>query len=240
MSTKHNIFAYTEVTPPDGYPAYISINRDDQGRHTVTVRSRGYYGQSVGTIEVSPETLDVLTSAVVDDLYRDEKANPMAIGGYRLEWKTGDYCFYTPEEYATAACRESARVHPLYKTPQPDCPADVCVYFGKYWVKPKHLADENLDKFTPFYLGAILQPKEEAERQISQQSEVRTGWSDGVKSMRLICRENDLVVVDAPPTSRAAEYNGVEGVITAFEDEWIMVNVNGVGRRFRYDELKIL
>ncbi|MBX9900998.1 MAG: hypothetical protein K2Y28_09470 [Burkholderiaceae bacterium] len=75
MGTKHNIFAYTEVTPPDGYPAYISINRDDQGRHTITVRSRGYYGQSVGTIEVSPETLDVLTMAVVADLYRDEKVN---------------------------------------------------------------------------------------------------------------------------------------------------------------------
>lgn len=85
-----------------------------------------------------------------------------------------------------------------------------------------------------------LQPKEVRSVQISQQSEVSTDWSDGVKSMRLICRENDLVVVDAPPTSRAAEYNGVEGVITAFEDEWIMVNVNGVSRRFRYDELKIL
>lgn len=70
MSTQHNIFAYTEPTPPEGYPAFVSINRDDQGRHTITVRSRGNGGRDLATIEVSPETLEALHMAVAADLYR--------------------------------------------------------------------------------------------------------------------------------------------------------------------------
>ncbi len=64
-------------------------------------------------------------------------------------------------------------------------------------------------------------------------------WVEGVKSMRLMCREGDLVIVDALSNSRAAEFNGRDGVITGFTDEWIMANVDGIGRRFRHDELKV-
>lgn len=64
-------------------------------------------------------------------------------------------------------------------------------------------------------------------------------WAEGVKSMRLICREGDSIIVDAPSNSRAAEFNGLQGVITEFTDEWIMANVDNFGRRFRYDELKV-
>lgn len=67
----HNIFAHTEKTPPEGYPAYISINRDDDGKHTITVRSRGNGGCDMATIEVTPEMLEALTIAVTSDLYRD-------------------------------------------------------------------------------------------------------------------------------------------------------------------------
>jgi hypothetical protein len=68
---QHNIFAHTEPTPPDGYPGYVSINRDAEGKHTITVRSRGNGGRDVATIEVSPETLEALLVAVAADPYRE-------------------------------------------------------------------------------------------------------------------------------------------------------------------------
>ena len=62
----HNIFAHTEATPQGGYPAYVSINRDDQGRHTITVRSRGNDGRDVATIEVSESVLARMAVALMD------------------------------------------------------------------------------------------------------------------------------------------------------------------------------
>lgn len=64
-------------------------------------------------------------------------------------------------------------------------------------------------------------------------------WTEGVKSMRLICREGDSIIVDAPADSSAAEFNGRQGVITGFTEEWIMADVDDIGRRFRHDELKV-
>lgn len=66
-----NIFAHTEKTPPDGFPAYVSINRDEAGKHTITVRSNGA-GREVANIEVSPETLESLSIALADYLYRED------------------------------------------------------------------------------------------------------------------------------------------------------------------------
>lgn len=62
----HNIFAHTETTPEGGYPAYVLINRDDQGRHAITVRSRGNDGRDVATIEVSEAVLARLAVALLD------------------------------------------------------------------------------------------------------------------------------------------------------------------------------
>lgn len=70
--TSKNIFAHTEQTPADGYPAYLSINCDESGKHTITVRSRGNGGRDVASIEVSPEALEALSLALVDHLYREE------------------------------------------------------------------------------------------------------------------------------------------------------------------------
>lgn len=62
----HNIFVHTEPTPEGGYPAYVSINRDDAGQHTITVRSRGNGGRDVATIEVSEAVLARLAVALMD------------------------------------------------------------------------------------------------------------------------------------------------------------------------------
>lgn len=68
----HNIFAYTEATPENGYPAYVSINRDDHGRHTITVRSRGNGGRDVATIEVPESVLALMAAALMDPRKRLE------------------------------------------------------------------------------------------------------------------------------------------------------------------------
>lgn len=71
----HNIFAWTEPTPPEGYPAYVSINRDSQGRHTITVRARGNGGKTVATVEMPVEQFEAMHCDIAADIYRDEMPN---------------------------------------------------------------------------------------------------------------------------------------------------------------------
>ena len=66
---QHNIHAFTEQS--NDYPAYISINRDETGKHTVTVRSRGDGGRNVATIELTPQQLEALATDVVADVCRE-------------------------------------------------------------------------------------------------------------------------------------------------------------------------
>ena len=58
-----NLHAYTE--PVEQYPAFISINRDDQGAFSVTVRSRGNGGRDIAKIEMTQEQLAVLAADVL-------------------------------------------------------------------------------------------------------------------------------------------------------------------------------
>lgn len=66
---QHNIHAYTEQS--NDYPAYISINRDETGKHTITVRSRGNGGRDVATIELTPQQLEALATDVIADVCRE-------------------------------------------------------------------------------------------------------------------------------------------------------------------------
>lgn len=74
----HTIFAYTEPTPDEdgGYPAFVSINRDNKGIHTIMVRTRGYGGLQLATIEVSEAVLAKLAVALMDPRKR------LGYGGY--------------------------------------------------------------------------------------------------------------------------------------------------------------
>lgn len=66
-------------------------------------------------------------------------------------------------------------------------------------------------------------------------------WANDVARFRLTGRKNDRVLVDAPANSMAASYNGQDGHITGFlSDDWILASINGMERRFRSDELKML
>lgn len=75
---------------------------------------------------------------------------------YRLEWKPGDYCFLTPENYARELCKNSARTWGLYTEPQSKCPDTAVVYKGSYWIEPKYIKNRCLDEFKPLYMGPLL------------------------------------------------------------------------------------
>lgn len=78
--------------------------------------------------------------------------------GYRLEWRPGDYMYYTPEDFAKEINKESARIWTLHLVRQPGCPNEPAVYKGWCWsVKENHLFTPD---FTPIYLGPkIHEPK---------------------------------------------------------------------------------
>ena len=58
------LHAYTTPTS-EGYPAYVSLNRDDKsGECSLTVRSRGNGGRDVGMIILTPEQLRRLARGI--------------------------------------------------------------------------------------------------------------------------------------------------------------------------------
>lgn len=59
-----NLYAHTEAHQP--YPAFVSVNREDDGRVLMTVRERGHNGEKMATIELSDELLDAMSLAFID------------------------------------------------------------------------------------------------------------------------------------------------------------------------------
>lgn len=59
-----NLYAHTEAHHP--YPAYVSVNREEDGRVLMTVRERGHNGERMATIELSDELLDAMSLAFID------------------------------------------------------------------------------------------------------------------------------------------------------------------------------
>lgn len=59
-----NLYAHTEAHHP--YPAFVSVNRQDDGRVLMTVRERGHNGERMATIELSDEVLDAMSLAFID------------------------------------------------------------------------------------------------------------------------------------------------------------------------------
>ena len=70
----HNLYAHTE--PGHEYPAYVSINRDEHGKHTITVRSRGDAGRNVGVMTLTPEQLELLACDLLRALGRPSYTPP--------------------------------------------------------------------------------------------------------------------------------------------------------------------
>ena len=59
-----NLYAHTEAHHP--YPAFVSVNREGDGRVLMTVRERGHNGEKMATIELSDEVLDAMSLAFID------------------------------------------------------------------------------------------------------------------------------------------------------------------------------
>lgn len=65
-----NIHAYTETDyAPEYYPAYLSLNKRDDGTLTLSVRSRG--AQTPSEIEMPPEALEQLAADIMEKLNAD-------------------------------------------------------------------------------------------------------------------------------------------------------------------------
>lgn len=67
MASQENIHAFTE--PSGSFPAFLSLNKDDDGRLLLTVRSRGNSGRDMAQIEMSPDQLDDLAAAILHYLH---------------------------------------------------------------------------------------------------------------------------------------------------------------------------
>lgn len=58
-----NIYAYTEPTGA-GFPGYASLNETDDGKVTLTVRTRGFAGTNIASIEMSEGDLLKFADAI--------------------------------------------------------------------------------------------------------------------------------------------------------------------------------
>ncbi len=67
MAERENLCAYTEPTPTDGYPGYLSLNREPDGKVTLTVRSPGSGGTQVGTITLPYAAIVALAGSLKHD-----------------------------------------------------------------------------------------------------------------------------------------------------------------------------
>jgi hypothetical protein len=59
-----NLYAHTEAHHP--YPAFVSVNRQQDGRIVMTVRERGHNGERMASIDLSDELLDAMSLAFMD------------------------------------------------------------------------------------------------------------------------------------------------------------------------------
>lgn len=57
---RQHISAYTE--PGVSYPAFVALNREPDGRLTVTARERGHDGNKVVQLDITPEALEVFVT----------------------------------------------------------------------------------------------------------------------------------------------------------------------------------
>jgi hypothetical protein len=68
----HSIFAWTGPTPPEGYPGFVNISRDEHGNHTITVRAPGDGGRQIACTTIPVEALESMLGDLAADLYRDD------------------------------------------------------------------------------------------------------------------------------------------------------------------------
>lgn len=86
--------------------------------------------------------------------------------GYRLEFRPGDFCFYSLADFARETFAFGAAIQGLYADPQPGCPAEPAAYRGRYWHSARHYqGNKQTDPdAVPLYLGQVLHdPAQDAQ-----------------------------------------------------------------------------
>lgn len=66
------VYAYTP--PGSDFPPFVNLSRHDGGPYTLTVRGKGNAGRDMGTIELSPESVEALATTALAHLYREPSA----------------------------------------------------------------------------------------------------------------------------------------------------------------------
>lgn len=116
MANRHCIFAWTETNVPEGFPGYVNISRDENGKHTITVRSRGNAGRDTAIVEIPPEALESLLCDLVPPSAAEWFADSPGIANH--DWRGGwdacrNRCRTLLDEYiaATHGVRASAEAN---------------------------------------------------------------------------------------------------------------------------------
>jgi hypothetical protein len=58
--------------------------------------------------------------------------------GYRIEFRSGRYVYYSLDDFARETQRDGGRIHSLHATPQPGCQQTPVAFRGRYWCESKH------------------------------------------------------------------------------------------------------
>ena len=69
---------YAHTPPGSDFPPFVNLSRQEDCTYTLTVRSQGNGGRDMGTIKLSPESVEALTTAALDELYRETPAQAQA------------------------------------------------------------------------------------------------------------------------------------------------------------------
>jgi hypothetical protein len=82
--------------------------------------------------------------------------------GYWLEFRPGDVCLYTLEDFGRETAAASAEIRGLYTSPQPGCNQEPAAYRGRYWHQARnYMNNSTIDPDAlPMYLGQVLHDPE--------------------------------------------------------------------------------
>lgn len=82
--------------------------------------------------------------------------------GYRIEYRAGDYCWYTLEDFQRETQRLGGRIHSLHREPVHGCNQKPVAFLGDYWCSTENrAANSRLDPDAkPIYLGPELHDPE--------------------------------------------------------------------------------
>ncbi len=99
-----NLYAYTEPGPQ--YPGYVSINVDDAGQPSITVRAPGNNGNTIACLNLPPDAVRSMAHGILAQL---DKPPAKATVFSRPECIFNYCCSPNPEVDCGKACTNPSR-----------------------------------------------------------------------------------------------------------------------------------